>query len=511
MSATAVARGVIALVAFGFLIAQPASANDAAHKMAEKFSGPSAGTKKEAAPAKAEDKKQAEAGNKAQADTQDAKAAEAKKKKEAERKAAEAKKRAAEDARRKEAQKKAEAQRRAAMAEEAKRRAVEEKKAEEAEMLARARREVEEMRGAEEQTRLAEEARRLIEEAGKERARAEALLAEQTEQARSKEVEEAQLAQRRLEETKALAEKLKRVRQIREARLAAQERAAHGQKEKDKGSTEPQEKGPVAAAPPPQVATVEQREPAPERTEAAPAMPAAPVAMPSAQAKEPAPPVVAAATNPPPPAATAAPAPLPASTARVEETAARLPPPSPPASTQPVKAPEHANEKRVTVLLVLEPGTYGIRRRGPRTADPLLCTPPDGCYVSAGADRPATFLHGRKALGFGNTMGNRAGACRNSLGCVFREVELAEMPGYLQPVDLHILKHDRRRPQAILGDSSCRSDAGRLSCTRGIYAEDYVMWIVPESLADAVGPAVLEQAVQDGLNGPRSAGLDSLR
>ena len=119
MSATAVARGVIALVAFGFLIAQPASANDAAHKMAEKFSGPSAGTKKEAAPAKAEDKKQAEAGNKAQADTQDAKAAEAKKKKEAERKAAEAKKRAAEDARRKEAQKKAEAQRRAAMAERA--------------------------------------------------------------------------------------------------------------------------------------------------------------------------------------------------------------------------------------------------------------------------------------------------------------------------------------------------------------------------------------------------------
>jgi hypothetical protein len=504
MSATAVARGVIALVAFGFLIAQPASANDAAHKMAEKFAGPSKGTKKEPAPAKAEDKKQAEAGKKAQADTQDATAAEAKKKKEAERKAAEAKKRAAEDARRKEAQKKAEAQRRAAMAEEAKRRAVEEKKAEEAEMLARARREVEEMRGAEEQTRLAEEARRLIEEAGKERARAEALLAEQTEQARSKEVEEAQLAQRRLEETKALAEKLKRVRQIREARLAAQ-----GQKEKDKGPTEPQEKGPVAAAPPPQVATVEQREPAPERTEAAQGTPVAPVATPSAQAAEPAPPVVAALPTPPAPAATPeSPA---APTAKVEETAARLPPPVPPASTEPAKAPPPATEKRVTVLLVLEPGTYGIRRRGPRTADPLLCTPPDGCYVSAGADRPATFLHGRKALGFGNTMGNRAGACRNSLGCVFRDVELAEMPGYLQPVDLHILKHDRRRPQAILGDSSCRSEAGRLSCTRGIYAEDYVMWIVPESLADAVGPAVLEQAVNEGLIGPRSAELYSRR
>ena len=53
MSATAVARGVIALVAFGFLVAQPAFANDAAHKMAEKFAGPSKGTSKEPASTKA--------------------------------------------------------------------------------------------------------------------------------------------------------------------------------------------------------------------------------------------------------------------------------------------------------------------------------------------------------------------------------------------------------------------------------------------------------------------------
>jgi hypothetical protein len=206
-------------------------------------------------------------------------------------------------------------------------------------------------------------------------------------------------------------------------------------------------------------------------------------------------PSVAAAPPPPPPAPTPV----------AEETAAKLPP------ALPAKAPAQASETRVTVLLVLEPGTYGIRRNGPRTADPVLCAPPEGCYVSAGPDRPAAFLRGRKALGFGNTMGKRAGACRNSLGCVFRDVELSALPGYLQPVDLHILKHDRRTPQAILTDSDCRSDAGRLSCTRGIYAGDYIMWIVPESLADAVGPSVLERAVDDGLNGPRSAELNPRR
>lgn len=510
MSAAAIARGAIALVALGLLAGEPASANDAAHKMAEKFAGANDGTKRE--PSRADDGKKSEADKKTEAE---AKAAEARRKKEAERKAAEAKKRAAEDARRKEAKRKAEAQRKAA-AEEAKRRAVEERRAEEAEMLARARREADEMRSAEEQRRLAEEARRLIEEVGKERAKAEALLAEQAEQTRAKEIEEAQIAQRRLEETKALAEKLRRVRQNREARLAAQ-----AQREKE---AEPHSKAAVAAPPAPQVADAEKPE-APERSDAPASTAPAAVAMPPAQSKEPPAPVVAGATPPPAspptprpevaaapqaaPSGAAAPAPPPVP-APAEETAARLPPPVP-AAVEPAKAVARATETRVTVLLVLEPGTYGIRRRGPKTADPLLCAPPEGCYVSAGADRPAVFLYGRKALGFGNTMGNRAGACRNSLGCVFRNVELATLPGYLQPVDLHILKHDQRRPQAILGDSECRSDAGRLTCTRGIHAEDYVMWIVPESLADAVGPAVLEQAVQDGLSGPRSAELTPRR
>ena len=68
---------------------------------------------------------------------------------------------------------------------------------------------------------------------------------------------------------------------------------------------------------------------------------------------------------------------------------------------------------RVTVLMIMAPGTYGIRR-GASVADPVLCTT-DGCYVSNGADIPARFMPRRRALGVGNTFGARAGACRQSL------------------------------------------------------------------------------------------------
>lgn len=164
----------------------------------------------------------------------------------------------------------------------------------------------------------------------------------------------------------------------------------------------------------------------------------------------------------------------------------------------------------MTVLVVMAPGTYGIRRGGARVADPVLCTR-EGCYVSVGPDRPAVFLPGRKALGFRNTWGARAGACRNALGCVFRDVELGTLPGFLQPVDLHILRHDRRVGHAVLADSDCRTDAGRLFCRQGIDADNYTMWVVPESLAETAGPAALQRALTDGLNGPRSAQLTPRR
>jgi colicin import membrane protein len=161
---------------------------------------------------------------------------------------------------------------------------------------------------------------------------------------------------------------------------------------------------------------------------------------------------------------------------------------------------------RFTVLLVLEPGTYGIRRNGPKVADPLLCTR-EGCYVSAGADQPAVFMRGRKATGFGNTLGRRAGACRQSLGCVFRGLDLGPLPISVEPVDLHILKHDRRKPNLVQTHSDCAIEGARLACRGGIYADTYTLWVLPESFASVAGAAALQRAVAEGLNGPRSAEL----
>ena len=167
-------------------------------------------------------------------------------------------------------------------------------------------------------------------------------------------------------------------------------------------------------------------------------------------------------------------------------------------------------ERTVTVLLVMAPGNYGIRRNGPKVADPILCTVA-GCYVSTGPGTPARFLPDRKATGVGNTIGGRAGACRQSLGCIFRGIDIDERLGYLQPVDLHIFKHDRRRPQLIERDSDCRVADGRLSCRRGIYAEDYAMWVIPERMAADVGLGVLQRALDEGLAAPRSADLQPRR
>ena len=181
------------------------------------------------------------------------------------------------------------------------------------------------------------------------------------------------------------------------------------------------------------------------------------------------------------------------------EAAAEL---GPPGDDRPAAA-QRLQDTRITILLWLAPGGYGIRRSNP-TADPILCLP-DGCYVSEGADVPARFLPGRRALGFANTWGNRAGACRHQLGCVFREVDLGRLPGYLQPVDLHILRHDRRRGQMVATDSECGVEDGRLACRRGLYREDYALWIVPEGLAAAAGAPALQQALAAGPSAPRSA------
>lgn len=156
----------------------------------------------------------------------------------------------------------------------------------------------------------------------------------------------------------------------------------------------------------------------------------------------------------------------------------------------------YRSETRVTVLMTMEAGNRGIRRHH-KTADPLLCGE-RGCYVGAGADAAAEFLPRRRAFGPGQALGERAGACRDSLGCVFRGVDLIAYPAVLQPIDMRILRHDRRQPLVLTETSECRITQGRLACTT-FHGPDYKMWIVPERLAEIAGAAELTRAVESGL------------
>lgn len=176
-----------------------------------------------------------------------------------------------------------------------------------------------------------------------------------------------------------------------------------------------------------------------------------------------------------------------------------LPPPSmglgrtPP----PVLADVPADLGRVTVLLVMEPGNKGIRRFN-KTADPVLCLGPQ-CYISTGMSTPARSLHRNKALGAANTLGRRAGACRQSLSCVFRDVRITGAGATIQPIDLKVLVHDRRAQRDVSGDTSCQVTDGALTCGRTIVAPGYRAWIVPERIADQAGAAALKSALARGL------------
>ena len=153
--------------------------------------------------------------------------------------------------------------------------------------------------------------------------------------------------------------------------------------------------------------------------------------------------------------------------------------------------------RRVAVLLVMRPSARSSRRFH-RTADPVICVG-DRCYVSTGADQDARVMSRRRTLGPGNSLSRRAGACRRSPSCIFRDVDLGQGAAWLQPIDLGWLRHDRRRPTEVAGDPTCKVAAGRLSCDWTVEARDYRLWVVPEVIARKAGAEVLRKALASGL------------
>jgi colicin import membrane protein len=154
---------------------------------------------------------------------------------------------------------------------------------------------------------------------------------------------------------------------------------------------------------------------------------------------------------------------------------------------------------RVTVLLAMQPGRGGLRVFNP-TADPIVCIA-DACWISRGPDREARRVPRRKALGALNTLGGRAGACNDSLSCVFRNVEIPNGGVLLEPVDLRLFKHDWRRPVSVEVDESCRIERRGLVCAAGQAGSDTRVLVVPERVAREAGAGALAKAAA-GYAGP---------
>lgn len=158
--------------------------------------------------------------------------------------------------------------------------------------------------------------------------------------------------------------------------------------------------------------------------------------------------------------------------------------------------------------MVLGPRAGGLRRLDPQRAHPVLCIG-EACYISKGADRAAQSMARPMALGPGNTLGQRAGACRETGVCIYRDVELGGTSAELQPVDMRLLGHDRREPVAAGIDPSCEVTGDRrLTCGRVAGSTTWRAWVVPEAVATSAGAKALSDAVNGGLAVRAAAAVD---
>ncbi len=175
-------------------------------------------------------------------------------------------------------------------------------------------------------------------------------------------------------------------------------------------------------------------------------------------------------------------------------------------SPEPKLAPESRYDGRVAVILQMEPRHR--RGRGYESMDPVLCTA-EGCYVSNGPIQPASFLYGRGAMRFGNAISRRAGACNHAYTCIFRNVDLGALPADVQPVDIRVIRHDRREPERVEALSKCRVTTGdRLTCTDAIEGDGYTMWVISEADAERLPPHAFDSVLAGRLADAERADAD---
>ncbi len=154
-----------------------------------------------------------------------------------------------------------------------------------------------------------------------------------------------------------------------------------------------------------------------------------------------------------------------------------------------------ADSERATVLVLFQPHKISGRSWDlGKGADPMVCLD-HGCYTGRGFVAPAKYYKGKKAL----LPAVQARACRNSLSCVYRKVYIPTKEIGIWPIDHDVINSDHLEKARAKIDKSCDVEDGQLQCSKGIFTDEYSMWIVPESVADRAGKKALDYALYKGL------------
>ena len=131
-------------------------------------------------------------------------------------------------------------------------------------------------------------------------------------------------------------------------------------------------------------------------------------------------------------------------------------------------------------------------------ADLVLCGA-KGCYVSHGLSAPAVFYAG----GSGLRLLKKAGACRDTLKCVFRGVELQKLitdqEPFVQLVDVDYVSHTYLPKTDLRQNFGCQFEKAIVSCKQGVHGAAFSLWALPETLADRAGRAGLDQVLFKGV------------
>jgi hypothetical protein len=148
-------------------------------------------------------------------------------------------------------------------------------------------------------------------------------------------------------------------------------------------------------------------------------------------------------------------------------------------------------------------------------ADLVLCGAA-GCTISNGLEKAATFYEG----GSGLRLIKKAGACRDSLACVFRDVDFAKLVSdkntLIEPVDVDYVRHTYMggityktfdKTNLLFNAENCTLKKTVLDCKAGVHKRDYSLWVLPEKLAKLGGKEALDAVLFKGLLHQRASHL----